>query len=77
MLFTLDIRPQLILHNQSSMMKIETFVSVIYILVVSVAADSYIPRYIEGVPVVGQVVSIEKPDLRNANLYRIQHQVLL
>ena len=59
------------------MMKLDRFVCLFFILVGSVNADSYIPRYIEGVPVVGQVVSIEEPDLRNANLYRILHQVLL
>ena len=44
---------------------------------VSVEGESYIPTYIEGVPVSGQVISIEEPDLRKASLFRIEHQVLL
>ena len=44
-------------------------------LVALVGGESYIPKYLEGTPVEGQVVSIEGPDLRKANLYRIEHQV--
>ena len=37
--------------------------------------ESYIPKYIEGTPLASKVVSIQPPDLRQADLFRIELQV--
>merc|ERR1712109_115932 len=41
----------------------------------NVFGESYIPAYIEGTPLTGQVVGNAPPDLRDKPLFRIEHKV--
>ena len=40
-----------------------------------VNGESYIPKYVEGNPIEGQILTIDPPDLRKEDLYRIDHKV--
>ena len=42
----------------------------------NVFGESYIPAYIEGTPLTGQVVGNAPADLRDKPLFRIEHKVL-
>ena len=40
-----------------------------------VNGKSYIPKYVEGNPLEGRILTIDPPDLRKKDLYRIDHKV--
>ena len=40
-----------------------------------VNGESYIPKYVEGNPLEGRILTIDPPDLRKEDLYRIDHKV--
>ena len=40
-----------------------------------VNGESYIPKYVEGNPIEGRILTIDPPDLRKEDLYRIDHKV--
>jgi ubiquinone/menaquinone biosynthesis C-methylase UbiE len=39
-------------------------------------AESYIPKYVEGTPISGQVTALDPPDMRHKPLFRINHLVM-